>query len=87
MDEVKCMCDNCRAEMELGIQKPPKCAGCGKDVNNFNDPDREGKLKIIIEQRRRRMEMMQKAKEEARARIEAELEAGGDGQDESKQER
>lgn len=84
MDEIKSMCDNCRADLELGVSKPHKCVSCGKDVNNHNDPDREAKLKIIIDQRRKRMEMMKKMQEEARARIEAELEAqisGGEEQD------
>lgn len=89
MDEVKSMCDNCRADLELGVSKPHKCVSCGKDVNNYGDPEREVKLKVIIEQRRRRMEMMKKTQEEARARIEAELEAqmiGGEEQDEPNQE-
>ncbi|MED1954885.1 hypothetical protein [Brevibacillus centrosporus] len=60
----------------MGVQKPHDCSSCGKKVNNYNDPDREEKLKVYIEQRRIRKEAQERKKAEERARIEAKLEAG-----------
>ncbi len=75
------MCDTCRADRSLGVQKPHDCPSCGKKVNNFNDPEREEKLKVYIEQRRRRKEAAERKKAEERARIEAELEAQLNGEE------
>lgn len=71
--EARHLCDPCRTDKELGIQKPHDCPACGKKVNNFNDPEREEKLKIIVEQKRRRIEADKRKQEEERKRIEAEL--------------
>jgi hypothetical protein len=73
--ETRSWCDSCRTDRALGIQKPHNCPSCGKTVNNANDPQREEKLQIYIEQQRRLLEKREKEQEAERARVEAELEA------------
>lgn len=80
--EVQTWCDGCRTDRELGIRKPHNCPSCGKTVNNVNDPHREEKLKIYIEQQRKVLEKKEQEKEAERARIEAELESDQEGEEE-----
>jgi len=75
-------CDSCRSNKALGIRKPHNCPSCGKPVNNFNDPEREEKLKVFIEQQRIRKLAAERKREEERKRIEAELEAKLMGEEE-----
>ncbi len=72
------MCDPCRVDRALGTSKPHDCPACGKKVNNFNDPEREEKLTIIIDQTRRMREAEIRKQEEERVRIEAEAEVAGE---------
>lgn len=81
--EVRSWCDSCRTDRELGIRKPHNCSSCGKTVNNANDPHREEKLKLYIEQQRRLLEKKEREKEAERARIEAELENDQGGEEEN----
>jgi hypothetical protein len=83
--EKRLWCDPCRVNSALGIRKPHNCPSCGNPVNNFNDPDREKKIEIMIEQRRQQMQREAEEQEKNRARIEAELESGEGGEDGSTQ--